>query len=370
MLPTEAFSPDYATARERFRAMVSARGAHLESFPIPAPGFADADLTIDAARLGPPDAERLLILSSGVHGPEAFFGSAVQLAWLERLPEAWQPPAGSAVLLLHAINPYGFAKVRRFNEDNIDLNRNFLDPADFAKLKDLTGPEYAPLDPYLNPPHPPGRIDWFPLLFLWALVRFGRKMLGRVIPAGQYAFPKGIFYGGEKPARSTEVIMNEVPRWVGGARLVLHLDFHTGLGEYGTFKLLSSDAVGSDRVILAERFFGRELVVHDHQTAGGYHNHGDMGEWLSRSFADRAYVYLCAEFGTFGTTRVIGTIRRENQAHHWGDPASAPYTQAKRRTADTFSPFSPAWRWTVVQKSINLIRSALKVCAESVPTAE
>ena len=34
------------------------------------------------------------------------------------------------------MNPYGFRCGRRFNEDNVDLNRNLLDEADFAELRE------------------------------------------------------------------------------------------------------------------------------------------------------------------------------------------------------------------------------------------
>ena len=34
---------------------------------------------------------------------------------------------GVDVLMLHAINPHGFSHLRRGNEDNVDLNRNFID---------------------------------------------------------------------------------------------------------------------------------------------------------------------------------------------------------------------------------------------------
>ena len=35
--------------------------------------------------------------------------------------------AGLRVVLLHAINPWGFSWARRVTEDNVDLNRNFRD---------------------------------------------------------------------------------------------------------------------------------------------------------------------------------------------------------------------------------------------------
>ncbi len=33
----------------------------------------------------------------------------------------------TGALLIHALNPYGFAWTRRVTEDNVDLNRNFVD---------------------------------------------------------------------------------------------------------------------------------------------------------------------------------------------------------------------------------------------------
>jgi hypothetical protein len=36
-------------------------------------------------------------------------------------------PDDVAVLMIHLINPWGTAWIRRVNEDNIDLNRNYLD---------------------------------------------------------------------------------------------------------------------------------------------------------------------------------------------------------------------------------------------------
>ncbi|MCP4200482.1 MAG: DUF2817 domain-containing protein, partial [bacterium] len=35
--------------------------------------------------------------------------------------------ADQRVVIVHALNPYGFAHLRRADEDNVDLNRNFVD---------------------------------------------------------------------------------------------------------------------------------------------------------------------------------------------------------------------------------------------------
>src|SRR5271165_797176 len=97
MTPLEAFSPDFKTARARFRTMIAEQGWAHEAHAVPAPGFTDGELSIDVATIGHANAGRQLILSSGMHGGEAFFGSAVQLAWLASLPPSWAPPTGCAI---------------------------------------------------------------------------------------------------------------------------------------------------------------------------------------------------------------------------------------------------------------------------------
>ncbi|MES1264355.1 MAG: DUF2817 domain-containing protein, partial [Variovorax sp.] len=126
---TGLFAANYAQARAGFLAAAEQRGLKAESALLPGrKGAQGEDLAMDAVLLGPADAASLLIVTSGTHGVEGFCGSGCQRAlladddWLRRVD------AGKvAVLLVHALNPWGFSYLRRANEDNIDLNRNFLD---------------------------------------------------------------------------------------------------------------------------------------------------------------------------------------------------------------------------------------------------
>ena len=121
------FPNDYVDARERFRTLASRRGFALESYEHPAENGPQGEtLSCDVARLGPSDAERVILISSGAHGVEGFCGSGCQAELLASgLLDGL--PGDTAVVLVHAVNPYGFAWLRRTNEDNIDLNRNFVD---------------------------------------------------------------------------------------------------------------------------------------------------------------------------------------------------------------------------------------------------
>src|SRR6266566_8058396 len=117
------FSPDYFAARDRFRELVRTGGGRLETISIDAKGPKSEDLSIDIAWFGVASPRQVLLHSSGVHGVEGFAGSAIQLQLLSDLPRLSKD---SALVIVHVLNPYGMAWLRRFNENNVDLNRNFL----------------------------------------------------------------------------------------------------------------------------------------------------------------------------------------------------------------------------------------------------
>jgi len=151
-----AFSPDYTAARARFRSSSLALGCTLEEHSIDQRGPDGEDLTIDLTRMGADAPRRVVIVSSGLHGVEGFFGSAVQAALLEDQLGGWKPPLGCALLLVHALNPYGFAWVRRVNEDNADLNRNFLLP---GERYEGSPEKYPELDDFFNPRRRPSVLE-------------------------------------------------------------------------------------------------------------------------------------------------------------------------------------------------------------------
>ena len=128
LMATGNFSADtYIAAREKFLSAARAARCDLSIYPLPNHMGPDGqELTIDVGKLGPPEPEAILVLISGTHGVEGFCGSGCQLGFLaDRLYEAL--PVNCGALLVHALNPYGFAWLRRVNEKNVDLNRNFHD---------------------------------------------------------------------------------------------------------------------------------------------------------------------------------------------------------------------------------------------------
>ena len=179
------FSPDYATARARFRTAAEAAGAALHVLGLDAKGPAGENLTIDIAWLGAPTARRVLLHTSGLHGVEAFAGSAIQLALLDKPPRM---EADCALILAHVLNPYGMAWLRRANENNVDLNRNFLGDGESWSGAPAV---YRHVDHILNPRTPPAS-DFFYMQALWQTLRRGFRPLKRAVARGQYAFPRGL----------------------------------------------------------------------------------------------------------------------------------------------------------------------------------
>ena len=123
MHPDTLFSADFAAARAKFLAACTLRGLAPQTHLHPLAGAHGEMLATDVVRIGPDDAARLLVLTSGVHGVELFAGAGCQIDWLLTHP-ADALPRDTAVVLVHAINPWGASWLRRYTEDNVDLCRN------------------------------------------------------------------------------------------------------------------------------------------------------------------------------------------------------------------------------------------------------
>ena len=384
------FSPDYATARMRFLAAASAAGVPVESFYIGERGPSGEDLAIDSARLGPPRAERLLVLSSGLHGIEGYFGAAVQLAWLASLADGPALPLATAVLLVHAVNPYGFAWGRRWNGHNVDLNRNFV--ADRSFLAD--DPVYAEcrriygeLAVLLNPDTPPSALEpWAlkaaarifahgramglkrpmgsrPSIFaLRSVFRLGLAGLEQALTVGQYDTPDALFYGGAAMEAEAVHMADLVCRHAAGAEQVVHLDFHTGLGAAGDVQLQMVDDIGSAEERWAIGHFGAARVkAKDKLTP--FRERGLMMSHLAERLGPERYHCLAAEFGTHPPLRVLGALRAERRAHLHCAPGSPGHVATKRELKEAFCPTSPAWRQTTVRKALEIIEQAMLACS-------
>jgi len=361
MSDATAFSPDYTTARARFRSGAHALGYALEEHPIGQVGPDGEELTIDIARTGVSRPSRAVVVSSGLHGVEGYFGSAVQAALLEDRLGGWSPPEEGTLILIHAVNPYGFAWVRRVNEDNVDLNRNFLTAG-----QEYAGspPKYGDLDGLLNPKQPSGSAATFLPRAAFNILRHGMPALKNAVAGGQYEFPMGLFFGGSGPQRSNAILAERLPALVGGAERVFHVDFHTGLGASATYKLLVDHAWGSDGHAELRSLFGEEVVEPWEPKDGvSYEIRGGLGTWCKANLGE-GYDVLCAEYGTVPILKVIEALHQENRAAHWGVQDSPGYRKAKGKLMAAFAPADRQWRDSVVASGLDVCQRAIEAAFE------
>lgn len=339
------FSPDYITARNRFHMAARHAGAALDALPLAAPGPRGEALTIDIAWLGTALPRRVLLHISGVHGVEAFAGSAAQIALLEAPPPL---PADGALILVHVLNPWGMAWLRRVNEHNVDLNRNF-----HADGSTWTGapPLYNRLDLLLNPASPPCR-DAFMLRLAVSGLRHGTRAVRQAIAHGQHRYPRGLFYGGAELQPGPAAFAAWICTRLQGAKKVLTIDMHTGLGPHAMDTLFVESA--DDAAALEQAL--RQNPTGSAASPAPYTVRGSLGTALPRLLPGARSAFVLQEIGTWSPLRVLHALREENRWHHYG--SGDPDHPAKRGLLEALCPASPAWRSAAVERGIRLVRRA------------
>jgi len=299
----------------------------------------------------------LVILSSGTHGAEGYLGSAVQLALMNRLlAESLPPDVGLG--LIHAVNPFGFSMGRRVNEDNIDLNRNFLLPGEpFSGLSAA----YQRLDRWLNGPLPVPSIDLFPAAATIERWRNGPNGV-LSLAVGQYERPKGVYYGGAKPAASQRILRKLLERWTRDLSLVVHVDYHTGAGPWGEYVLPICADESDDDMAWLGLHFGADKLNRMNPDKVLYRVRGALIDWCRALHSDIEYHALVAEFGTYARPIMFKAMRRENRAYHWRPPQSPSRRRSRDELLEVFTPRDRPWR-------DNALRTGLRVAEQAISAA-
>jgi len=339
------FSEDYFLARDRFRRAAAQAGGRAIALPITAKGPGGQTLTIDMAWFGSENPSRVLVHSSGLHGVEGFAGSAIQLQLLDHLPAM---PNDTALVLVHVLNPYGMSWLRRVNENNVDLNRNFREDGSSS----TAATSYSRLDRFLNPKTSP-HFDFFHLKAVTLILRHGMAPLKQSIVGGQYEFPKGLFFGGtrmEEGPRLYETFLKE--RLAGVDRAVV-IDVHTGVGRYAE-DLVLVEAEDCDRL---RNRFGPRVTPLEPERGAAYRIEGGLQSMIFRVFSKTRPVFVGQEFGTYNPVKVLHALREENRWHHYGEGSLEHWT--KRAIKETFCPSDESWRKAVLRRGEELIKEAM-----------
>jgi hypothetical protein len=338
-----AFSESYAEARGKF---LEVAGARVRHDPHP-----ERNLFLDVAVLGNPAAGKAFVVGCGTHGIEGYSGSAAITHWL-RKGGAKNLPADTAVVVFHAHNPWGFAHRTRVTEENVDLNRNFVD---FSRPLPAN-PGYAQVHPIVTPE----RWDEEALAEVFRgladfRARVGEQAFSDAFNGGQYSHADGIYYGGARPQWSNGAFRRAVRETLPGARKVAFIDLHTGIGPryehvYLTFAPPGSPAYERTRAWWGERAVNRAGVTH--KALAVYHG-----------LLIDAFVEMLPP-GAEATTIVIefGTLPREgvqraSMLQRWlrfNGPRDPERAAALQREYDE------AWRERVLEQSLEFLERGVR----------
>ena len=361
----DAFGGRYALARARFIAGAASAGLSVRQYPLGLQGLEGEELTVDVVLDGSPDAERLLIVSSGCHGVEGLCGSGVQVFALHDVE--WREKAraqGVAVLYVHALNPHGFSFLRRVTHENVDLNRNFID---FDRPLPAN-PGYVELHPLLLPEH------WPPSLqnetALGQIVsECGEAELQAIISRGQYELPDGLFYGGNAPVWSHTTWRTILQTYGRKATRMAWLDVHTGLGPFGFGERMYAGRNQEADMQRAIRWWGGNGTTPVTVPGDGHSASAELTGQMHGAIAEECpqaeLTGLTLEFGTIPAIQVLQALRGDHwlHLHPEADPVLIEQIQAQMRHA--FYDDSEGWKGQIISQSRQAMFQAVDGLAEA-----
>lgn len=370
---TNYFTESYAESRQRFRSYLGRvqmlwPEARLVTQPLAGTSPED-DLTMDWIEAEPLEKkEKVLLFTLGEHGIEAYVGAAAlgqfMVSFLPQLD-----PRTTGIVLVHAINPWGMQHFRRTNENNIDLNRNFV--WDEQGLDPAINADYRRVNSFLNPGAAIrsrlGLELGFALGLVSRMLGIGINKFRRTILLGQYAFPKGVYYGGSAFQPETLAVRQLYQRAVSVYERILLLDMHTGYGPRYQMSVVNSAHETRSSEELKSAFAYPNVVKTN--PSEFYSIQGDMIDYiytLVQKTAPHKHVYGTSfEFGTFGesTRAVLRSIRAtvyENRAYWAGvqNPAVKEWIRDEYR--ELFYPSEAQWRKKALEDAVAAFQGILR----------
>ncbi|WP_427309851.1 M14 family metallopeptidase [Cupriavidus sp. H39] len=350
------FSRSYAEARKTFLDAARTAGAALAQFPHPTKrGSAGEDLAIDVALAGAPEARRCLMVTSGTHGAEGFAGSGAQVALLhDAALLADCAAADTSLLLVHAINPYGFSHLRRVNEDNVDLNRNFLD---FSQPLPHNA-AYAEIAPLLLPAQwPPSESDQAQLMK--AVAERGMAWYQAAVSGGQYQDPGGMFYGGDKATWSNYTLCRILARFGAGREALRWIDVHTGLGPWGYGEPIHMGPDTPESVTRTRAIWGERVTSIYDGSSTSANLTGLAWHAVPQTLPTVDYAGIALEFGTLPVGEVLDALRGDHWLHLHPEADENQRSLVRQAMWRAFYGDADDWRDGVVAQVTDAVRDTI-----------
>jgi hypothetical protein len=353
------YPADYESARRHFlilTAELQGRYENVQHFQINVPSKIDDDLTVDICYLpAQSDSTNLIILASGTHGVEGFVGHAAQQLFIrQHLNDDLLQDTG--VLLIHALNPYGFKYNRKATEFNVDLNRNC--PSDINPYE-IINDGYVKVYDLLNPAAVVKKSSVDNRFFFVKAINEIRKaslpVLRQAALQGQYKFEKGIYYGGTKPELQIAELSPILLAITQPYEKILSLDMHTGYGERGKLHFFPNPLEGEEKERLEQLFEGYAIDWGD--SGDFYVITGDFVSYIGALSKGKEYYPMVMEYGTLNSQTTMGSLKSihvmilENQGFNFGFATAKDSLLVHNDFREMYYPSSENWRNYILKQT-------------------
>ncbi|MBI3035546.1 DUF2817 domain-containing protein, partial [Candidatus Woesearchaeota archaeon] len=275
---------------------------------------------------------------------------------------------GNGVLLVHALNPYGFSNNLRVNADNVDLNRACLDKPQEFNLDDVASQgAVASYQRLLAPDRPREDELYERCLFALELCKITLKgklpKAKNVIAGGQYSFPNSLFYGGRETPQEAAFFRDLIDEHSEGYRTMVVVDLHSGLGgKFGfsdgifTHHGTKSGEFRRLRRVLPEL----QSVAEQHGALGVYKVKGSLIEYAERHSRTERTFGVVIDFHTYNMFTMIYRMIAENQIRCFNPADTSVRTRIERKFLEGFYPSNSKKRARILQSGSAKLEDILR----------
>lgn len=321
------FSENYADADNRFREDAAKYG-QIKDYMV---GKTNRKIPVITFGHGP----NKFVINTGVHGIEGYAGSAFLRKFMTEHSEFLKQISDSSTVSLsfvHAVNAFGMENFTRgVEQDNIDLNRNFI--VDWEKFSPTPNTIYAQNHDLLVS-NPATHDKW-----LKAAQKTNLDLKTQVcdlnnMTLGQYEFPNGLFYGGRGPADENIALTKIYDDLMVGATSLHTIGIHTGAGPNMVAPLLVSHPKNHEKTDEFRKTFPEQSSILISPCSDYYKPlPGDFVDYVEHRYQNVPVYSADLELGT-GTSRFQKDTANGDSIYeivHFGQ--LSPQTKAKMRAS-------------------------------------
>lgn len=299
------------------------------------------------------ESTNLIVLTTGVHGIEGYIGSVMLDVFFEDIYPGINK-ADTGILIVANVNPYGMKYMRRYNENNVDLNRNFIE--DWDNFDRSSNKEYPKVKDFLQPDSKIGNAFWHEVGFYLSLgkeaVFTGADTISDALLTGQYEYPDGVYYGGNGDEASTTYLKGVFNDCLESEYAnIIHVDIHSGYGPRYDMVIFNSVQDPSTEAESIEEIGYEHIIAQDSEEF--YVTFGDTTDYFYRlaksKNTDKTLYSTCFEFGTIGDDFMDSILSLkytvdENREYHYPTKNKIAAEIVRQNYLELFYPTETEWR--------------------------